>query len=417
MHSITSLFEESHNNSVPKKYRKRITKKCDAFRGFEESLPNLSFPVEGTQKFEKDLDEVRHCVRNPMLGEKFLEKSHNKSEDIFKKYLSDEDIDWTSLNKMLDEFDGVVTRLKFKYDRPRPHVYFEERGEDLEVKESESPAFPSGHAAFAYLMCDYLSNLIPHRQRDLEKIAELICQSRLENGVHFPSDIAAGRFVGEEAAKHLLSSDNIVEENFDMKRNQKYFVSFLRERAQDIKPTFKSEDALRLFVNDMSILVSETLKLSLDECYTASKNFISGYQLDECTSNKEIKNFFKGMCFAFIQSNESTKSIIALNKILEENSTVRDYEKSTIMGRKYSPIEKIQEYLSKIDRFSEKPFVRMAVFNWLSPFQRGNEKITNILLLKETGFNFDITNQMLTDEIGTLLEDFYEANDMEMLLS
>lgn len=417
MYSITSLFEESHNNSVPKKYRKRAAKKCDAFRGFEESLPELSFPAVGSSKFEDDLDEVRRCVRNPVLGEKFLEKSHNKSEDIFKKYLSDEEIDWSHLNKILDEFDGVVTRLKFKYSRPRPYVYFEERGEDLETKESESPAFPSGHAAFAYLLADYLSSLVPHRQRDLEKLAELICQSRLENGVHFPSDIVAGRYVGEEAAKHILGDSKPLQEDFSMKNTQKYFVSFLRERAQDIKPTFKKEDALRLFVNDMSILISETLKVSQDESYEASKNFIAGYRLDECTSNREIKNFLTGMCYAFIQPSESTRDIVNLNKILEEGSKIRSFEKATFVGRQYSPVEKIQEFFGKIDRFSEKPFVKMAVFNWVAPFERGNEKITNILLLKETGFNFDITNQMLTDEIGTLLEDFYEANNMEMLLS
>jgi hypothetical protein len=102
---------------------------------------------------------------------------------------------------------------------------------------------------------------------------------------------------------------------------------------------------------------------------------------------------------------------------LEGKTILRTFEKSTITGRKYSSVRNIKEFISKIDKFNEKPFIKMAVFNWLSPFESGNEKITNILLLKETGFNFDITNQMLTDEIGTLLEDFYEANDMKMLLS
>ena len=47
----------------------------------------------------------------------------------------------------------------------------------------------------------------------------------------------------------------------------------------------------------------------------------------------------------------------------------------------------------------------------------GNSKITNLVLLKETNFNFDITNQIITDELDFLLENFYAENKMEKILS
>lgn len=415
MLSIQNLFEDI-DNDVPKKYKKRTSKKCVVFKGFEEALPEFNFPEEGSDKFEKDLDEVRRCVRNPSLGKKFLDISHKKSEDIFKRFLKEEEIPWDEVNKITNEFDGVITRLKLKYNRSRPKEFFISRDEDHDVKDSSSPSFPSGHTAFAYLMCDYLSNLIPHRQKDLEKIAELIGQSRLENGVHFPSDVQAGRFIGEQAAKYVLQKNKNISEG-KMTKNQKSFVSFLRERAHEVRPTFESINALRLYTSDMSIFMSETLNIGHNTCYEASKRFISGYKLEECSDNKVIKNFFEGLCFVYHNDQENIFNILKLNKILESKTILRTFEKSTITGRKYSSVKNIKEFISKIDRFNEKPFVKMAVFNWLSPFESGNEKITNILLLKETVFNFDITNQMLTDVVGTLLEDFYEDNNMEMLLS
>jgi hypothetical protein len=415
MYSIQNLFEDIQND-VPKKYKKRTSKKCVTFKGFEESLPEFKFPEEGSDKFEEDLDEVRRCVRNPSLGAKFLDKSHKKSEDIFKRFLKDEEIPWDKVSKIADEFDGVITRLKFKYNRSRPKEFFISRDEDLDVKDSSSPSFPSGHTAFAYLLCDFLSNLIPHRQKDLEKIAELIGQSRLENGVHFPTDVQAGRFIGEQAAKYVLQNNRKVSEGI-MTKNQKSFVSFLRERAHEIRPAFESIEALRLYTSDMSVFMSETLRINEDTCYEASKRFISGYKIKECSDSEEIKNFFEGLCFVYHSDQQNVFDILRLNKLLEGKTILRTFEKSTITGRKYSSVRNIKEFISKIDKFNEKPFIKMAVFNWLSPFESGNEKITNILLLKETGFNFDITNQMLTDEIGTLLEDFYEANDMKMLLS
>jgi len=73
--------------------------------------------------------------------------------------------------------------------------------------------------------------------------------------------------------------------------------------------------------------------------------------------------------------------------------------------------------VSKIYKFNDKPFLKMAVLNWIAPFEKGNEKVTNIILLKETGFNFDITNQILSEDIDFMVESFYVRNDMEKLLS
>ena len=414
MLSIRNLFEDEDRKSVPKKYRSRVQKKCHHFKGFEESLPELSHPQENTSKFEEDLDEVRRCVRNPSLSKKFLKKSHKKSEDIFKKLLKKEDVDWKKLDEILDEFDGVVTRLKFVYDRKRPYFYFKERDEDIETKEVSSPAFPSGHAAFAYFTCDYLSNIVPHRKRELEKLAELICQSRIENGVHFPSDIAAGRFVGEQAASFLNSS---IQENANDRSTQKTFVRFLRKRSREIRPKFSKKECFAAYSNDMSIFISESTGASIQESYDASRNFLAGYRFELCTENKEIVRLFEGMCHAFFNSQSCMKDIVLLNKILEEESTVRLLEKSTLSGVMFSPVKKIEEFCSKISKFNNKPFVKLAAVNWISPFKKGNKKITNIIFLKESGFNFDITNQILCNDLPKILENFYLDNDMEKLFS
>jgi len=416
MISLSHLFEETEGNSVPKKYKKRIAKKSEHFDGFEESLPTFNFPQENTPQFEEDLDEVRRCVRNSSLSEKFLKKSHQKSEDIFKKLLKKEDFDWSHLNKILDEFDGVITRLKFKYNRSRPYVFFKERGEDIETSECDSPSFPSGHAAFAYFICDYLSNELPHRKRDLENVAQLISQSRIENGVHFPSDVSAGRFVGEQAAKFVMERKKL-QENINLKNSQKTFVRFLRRRSRELRPTFDKKEALNFYAHDMSVFITETLHTDIRESYLASKNFLSGYSLEECSDNKDIKRLFEGMRQVFFRPHLDISDMIFLNKILENNSSIRKTEKMTLSGISHSPVKKIKEYSSKIDKFNKKPFLKLAALSWIAPFERGNEKITNIIFLKETGFNFDITNQILCDDLPYLLEKFYFENNLEKLLS
>ena len=67
--------------------------------------------------------------------------SDKDSENIFKNYLKDENFEWKQLDKALKEFDGVMLRQKFKYNRKRPFEYFDERGEDIETESAGSPSF------------------------------------------------------------------------------------------------------------------------------------------------------------------------------------------------------------------------------------------------------------------------------------
>ena len=54
--------------------------------------------------------------------------------------------------------------------------------------------------------------------------------------------------------------------------------------------------------------------------------------------------------------------------------------------------------------------------SWLAPFEKGNKKITNLVFLKETNFNFDIANQIIMDELDYMLENFYHENRVEKLI-
>lgn len=62
-------------------------------------------------------------------------------------------------------------------------------------------SYPSGHAAYGWSMAYLLTRLAPDRRAPLEARAAEFASQRLVCGVHFPSDIAAGR----QAASRLLA--------------------------------------------------------------------------------------------------------------------------------------------------------------------------------------------------------------------
>lgn len=94
--------------------------------------------------------------------------------------------------------------LKKTYTRPRPHAVIPSLNPVL--PKSESSSYPSGHATGSALHAALLSAILPEYAAEFAHQAELARLSRLYAGVHFPSDIAAGRRLGEAIAREMLKS-------------------------------------------------------------------------------------------------------------------------------------------------------------------------------------------------------------------
>lgn len=90
---------------------------------------------------------------------------------------------------------------KSLYDRPRPYDANPELTPCIE-KETSS-AYPSGHTAFARMFARLLSRLYPEREAALMKRADEVAQNRVIGGVHHPSDIVAGKKLGDAMAEQV----------------------------------------------------------------------------------------------------------------------------------------------------------------------------------------------------------------------
>jgi acid phosphatase (class A) len=66
-------------------------------------------------------------------------------------------------------------------------------------------SYPSGHAAYAWAMAGMLSDLLPERRAELEARAEEFARQRMICGVHFPSDLVAGRQAAELVLRSIRS--------------------------------------------------------------------------------------------------------------------------------------------------------------------------------------------------------------------
>ncbi len=68
------------------------------------------------------------------------------------------------------------------------------------LETAQTPSYPSGHTAQAYYTAIKLSNTFPQLKDQLFTLAKMIEESRVDMGVHFPSDNTAGIVLAHQLA-------------------------------------------------------------------------------------------------------------------------------------------------------------------------------------------------------------------------
>lgn len=99
---------------------------------------------------------------------------------------------WTGMASAIFARFGIVSVIRFFYQRPRPFLAHQV----AQLVADNAPSFPSGHAAFFFA----LSTAVYCYKRSWGTWffvgSFVIAISRVAAGVHYPSDIAAGALIG-----------------------------------------------------------------------------------------------------------------------------------------------------------------------------------------------------------------------------
>ncbi|MDR2368976.1 MAG: phosphatase PAP2 family protein [Deltaproteobacteria bacterium] len=112
------------------------------------------------------------------------------------------------LARASSDVEVSFNEVKDKYKRPRPFVYFNQPfgttclpAEEASIKNNGS--YPSGHSAYSWLMAQILSEISPERLDAIMARGLDYGFSRVICGVHWVSDIEAGRYVASAVNARL----------------------------------------------------------------------------------------------------------------------------------------------------------------------------------------------------------------------
>ncbi|MDP4222085.1 MAG: phosphatase PAP2 family protein [Bacteroidota bacterium] len=94
---------------------------------------------------------------------------------------------------------GITAALKYTVNRARP---FEKYPDIIKKTNAGSPSFPSGHTSGAFAAATSISLVYPKWYVIAPSFAYagLVAYSRMDLGVHYPSDVVAGAVIGAGCA-------------------------------------------------------------------------------------------------------------------------------------------------------------------------------------------------------------------------
>lgn len=106
---------------------------------------------------------------------------------------------------------GPLKQAKDYWKRPRPYNSDSEVHPGIKT-EGTTPGYPSGHATFAYLNAVVLATMVPEKRAEIFARAETFAQGRVIGGVHYPSDVEAGKLSGTLIAAAMFQNPKFRED-------------------------------------------------------------------------------------------------------------------------------------------------------------------------------------------------------------
>lgn len=130
---------------------------------------------------------------SPALGPWFAPGKFPKTEALFKEVYA--------------EAKGVTDEAKKFFKRPRPcHIAPERFPHSIEHEDPTHYSYPSGHSTRGTVYALLLAEIFPDKREALLAKGREAGWLRVEGGVHYPTDIYAGRVLGQELARDFLRS-------------------------------------------------------------------------------------------------------------------------------------------------------------------------------------------------------------------
>ena len=175
-------------------------------------------PATGSATDRAEMDEVV-AIEQTRTPERAKQARVDADEDVFVMFASLMGPAFLPANlpiashlfeRLGETEEEIVTPAKSGFARPRP--YQTNPALHPAAPTSRSGTYPSGHATRGTIMGAVLASMVPERRAEIFARVEDYAESRVIAGVHYRSDIVAGRQAGTAAVAVLMNDPGFMAE-------------------------------------------------------------------------------------------------------------------------------------------------------------------------------------------------------------
>lgn len=178
-------------------------------KGFAEEFIRKA-PKNSSKETRQDLEEI--ISRMEVVNSEdmvFARNTEEGFEQMFIDFLYTKGVktDMGEVQRVIGLVDPITFYLKDKVNRPRPHTlgwYYKIAVYPLIHTDANSAAFPSGHATSCYALSKYFGEKYPQYSGEIETFAQRMIDSRVQMGIHYPSDTIAAKSLVDTLYKNGL---------------------------------------------------------------------------------------------------------------------------------------------------------------------------------------------------------------------
>lgn len=199
------LLDDLTYGALTQEQAKHLEEDTPFFTCRKEDLPLVTPPANSSRKTAYEMRFLQHVMSEQPLDPFFVQQADRNMLSLYEEHLQAYGLpmpEW--LEPLLQQAGVFITHLKAHYNRPRPYQIAPYVLPDFRPHKTltgHSPAYPSGHACQAFLAARVLHARYKHK--GFKDLAKAISLSRLQLGVHYPSDKKYGEFLGHWLYEHL----------------------------------------------------------------------------------------------------------------------------------------------------------------------------------------------------------------------
>tara|TARA_Y100000593_G_scaffold94930_1_gene197334 strand:+ start:3316 stop:4029 length:714 start_codon:yes stop_codon:yes gene_type:complete len=212
-----------------------MSRKTNLIEISPDDIEISSPPENDSRKTKSEINHIKRALKDLKPGESiFVDLADKKMMSLFKSEADKNNVyfDEDFFYDLKEDLRGFILNLKFRFNRPRPRQVAKAVGVDLPYLETDttgSPSYPSGHTIQAFAIANVLGSMYPGLREKFRNLAERISLSRVQAGVHFPSDIDAGIKVADAIEPYVLEPGDAPGDrrNYNLRSATRKFISDL----------------------------------------------------------------------------------------------------------------------------------------------------------------------------------------------